>query len=108
MNSKIEINPEHQLHILRKIESASDQKSLADELGFSIGKVNYILKALIQKGFIKTERFIHSKEKKGYRYLLTPQGIMEKLALTEAYVEIKKREYEELKKELEAGKIDDK
>ncbi len=106
MNSKIEINAEQQLNILRKIENTSDQKSLASELGFSIGKVNYILKALIEKGLIKTERFIHSRDKKGYRYLLTPQGIKEKIKLTEAYVEIKKREYEELKRELEESKDD--
>ena len=104
MNSNIKINSEQELKILRKIESTLDQKSLASELGFSVGKINYILKALIEKGYIKTERFIQSREKKGYKYLLTPKGIKEKLKLTEAYVKIKKQEYEELQKELEESR----
>jgi EPS-associated MarR family transcriptional regulator len=104
MNSNIEINLEQQLSILRKVESAPDQKSLASQLGYSIGKVNYILKALIEKGYIKTERFIHSRDKKGYKYLLTQEGIKEKIKLTESFVEIKRREYEELKRELEENK----
>lgn len=98
------MDKEQQLQILRKVESAKDQKTLSEELGYSVGKVNYILKALVQKGLVKTERFIHSREKKGYRYLLTPQGIKEKIRLTEAYVEIKRREYEELKRELEESR----
>ena len=69
------------LQILRKVEYVSDQKSLADELGFSVGKVNYILKALIKKGLIKAERFAKSENKKGYRYLLTKKGFQEKIEL---------------------------
>lgn len=91
------------LNILRKIESAEDQKTLANELGFSVGKINYILKHLIEKGFIKTERFLKSENKKGYRYLLTPSGVETKFDLTRAYIEIKKREYEELVQEIEGN-----
>lgn len=90
------------LNILRKVESIEDQQTLARELGFSVGKVNYILKSLMEKGFIKTERFLKSENKKGYRYLLTPSGIEAKLELTRTYIQIKKREYEELMGEMES------
>lgn len=90
------------LNILRKVESVEDQKTLADELGFSVGKINYILKHLIEKGLIKTERFLKSENKKGYRYLLTPSGVEAKIELTRAYIQIKKREYEELVQEVES------
>jgi len=94
-------NQELTLQILRNTESIQSQKSLADDLGHSVGKINYILKALIEKGLIKVENFTSAKEKKKYRYLLTPKGIEEKISLTERFVERKKREYEELSKELE-------
>ncbi|OIP53988.1 MAG: MarR family EPS-associated transcriptional regulator [Helicobacteraceae bacterium CG2_30_36_10] len=87
--------------ILRNIESYGTQKSLADSIGYSVGKVNYILKALKDKGLLKCENFINSKNKKGYRYLLTEEGFKQKLALTEKFVQTKKKEYEELQRELE-------
>ena len=93
------------LTILRKVETVEDQKTLADELGFSVGKVNYILKNLINKGYIKTERFLKSENKKGYKYLLTPSGIETKINLTKMYIDIKKREYEELMQEIENASI---
>jgi len=89
------------LNILRKVETTEDQKTLAQDLGFSVGKINYILKSLIEKGLIKTERFLKSDNKKGYKYLLTPSGIEAKITLTKTYIEIKKREYEELMKEVQ-------
>lgn len=95
------------LTILREINQVSDQKSLAKRLGFSVGKVNYVLNELIKKGLIKTENFVKSKNKRGYKYLLTPKGIEEKIKLTKAFIEIKKKEYEELKKELDLIKKDD-
>ena len=57
---------------------------------------------MIEKGFIKTERFLKSENKKGYRYLLTPTGLETKLELTRIYIQIKKREYEELVGEMES------
>ena len=90
------------LNILRKVESVEDQKTLAQDLGFSVGKINYILKSLIEKGLIKTERFLKSDNKKGYKYLLTPSGIEAKVTLTKKFIDIKKREYEELKREMES------
>jgi len=97
----LEAKHEADLDVLRKIESVEDQKSLADELGFSVGKVNYIVKSLVEKGFVKVERFAKSNNKRGYKYLLTRQGIAEKIRLTKHFIEIKRREYEELQRELE-------
>lgn len=92
---------EADLEVLRKIESVSDQKSLAGELGYSVGKVNYVVRSLVEKGYVKVERFAKSSNKKGYRYLLTRQGIAEKIRLTKHFIEVKRREYEALQQELE-------
>ena len=94
-------NDELTLAVLRHTESIRTQKSLAEELGYSVGKINYVLKALIAKGIIKAENFATSSNKKQYRYLLTREGIKTKIALTEKFIERKKREYEELMVELE-------
>ena len=92
---------ELELQVLRYAERSNSQRSMADSIGYSVGKVNYVLKALMEKGLIKAERFINSKNKVQYKYLLTEQGIKEKIALTEKYIEIKKREFDELQRELE-------
>ena len=92
------------LGVLRQIDRTESQKSLAQRLGISVGKANYVLKALIDKGFVKAEKFVRSDNKRGYAYLLTPEGIRAKLELTERFIEIKKREYEELLGELESLK----
>ena len=89
------------LEVLRQIDRAESQKSLAQRLGISVGKANYVLKALIDKGLIKAEKFINSPNKRGYAYLLTADGIRKKIELTERFIEKKKREYEELLMELE-------
>ena len=72
------------------------QRDISSALGISLGKVNYVLKALVDKGLIKTERFINSKNKWAYRYLLTPKGMKEKLRLTHEFVRQKIKEYENL------------
>jgi len=92
------------LAILRKVEDHESQKSISTELGWSIGKVNYIIKALIDKGFIKIENFSNANDKHKYRYLLTKKGIEEKISLTERFIERKKAEYDELVSELERMK----
>ncbi|MEA3353787.1 MAG: MarR family EPS-associated transcriptional regulator [Campylobacterota bacterium] len=89
------------LSILRKSESITSQPLLAKELGYSVGKINFILKALVDKGLIKIENFSNSKQKKNYKYLLTEEGIKEKIKLTEKFVARKKAEYDELHQELE-------
>ncbi len=100
-------NEELTLQVLRHIEKLQNQKSLAQKLQISIGKTNYVLKALIAKGFIKAENFFANKNKNQYKYLLTEKGIKEKIALTEKFIDRKKAEYEELVKEMEElkGKV---
>jgi len=94
-------NEELILQVLRYIEVVQNQKTLAEKLQISLGKTNYVLKALIEKGFIKAENFFANKNKNQYRYLLTEKGIKEKIALTEKFIEKKKQEYDELVSELE-------
>ena len=104
MNIENNINHADTLAILRIAGGHTTQRDIASSIGYSVGKVNYILKALIEKGLIKIENFSNSENKKNYKYLLTEQGIKEKIALTEKFIERKKQEYEELQGELEAMK----
>jgi len=97
---------ELKLTILRKAADLENQRSLADELGLSVGKINYIIRELVKKGLIKMDRFAQSTNKKKYRYLLTVKGVHEKIRLTETFIIKKKREYEELQRELETMKQD--
>jgi len=97
-------NEEAVLKILRLTDKVVTQKSIADEIGYSVGKVNYILKALTLKGLIKVENFANSNQKKNYKYLLTKEGIEEKIKLMEKFIARKKCEYEELQRELEKMK----
>ena len=100
MNIENNINHAYSLAILRIAGGYTTQRDIASSIGYSVGKVNYILKALIEKGLIKIENFSNSQNKKNYKYLLTEQGIKEKIALTEKLIERKKQEYEELQSEL--------
>ena len=95
-------NNQDTLNLLRKIKSnpKSSQRDLADELGFSLGKLNYILNSLKSKGLIKIRNFEKNKNKLNYIYLLTPKGIAEKTKLTINFMKRKMKEYDELKKEL--------
>jgi EPS-associated MarR family transcriptional regulator len=90
------------LNLLRKIKKnpTSSQRELAEELGVSLGKLNYCLKALKSKGFIKIENFKKNPNKLNYIYVLTPKGIAEKTKLTINFMKRKMHEYDELKKEL--------
>ena len=76
------------------------QRKLASKLGFSLGKLNYCLNSLKQKGYLKINNFRRSKKKINYLYKLTPQGISEKTKLTINFMKKKIKEYDELKKEL--------
>ena len=89
--------------VLRKIQKnpESTQRELAKELGFSLGKLNYCLKALQNKGLIKIENFKKNPNKLNYFYVLTPAGIAAKTKLTINFMKRKMKEYDELKKELE-------
>ena len=88
--------------VLRQIEENPEitQRELARELGVSLGKANYCLKALIQKGWIKANNFKNNKNKAAYAYLLTPKGIEKKAQITVAYLKNKMKEYESLREEI--------
>ena len=98
---KMKDNQDH-FNVLRQIENKPDssQRELADDLGFSLGKLNYCLKELKSKGLVKIENFKKNPNKIGYFYLLTPKGALEKTKLTVNFMKRKMQEYDELKKEL--------
>ena len=95
-------NNQDYLNLLRKIKNKpkSSQRELAEELGFSLGKLNYCLRALRSKGLIKINNFRKNPNKINYIYVLTPKGISEKTNLTVNFMKRKMKEYDELKKEL--------
>ncbi len=92
-----------QFEVLRKVNKKSDitQRELSNSLGLSLGKINYCLNALKNKGLIKIKNFTKSKSKLKYMYVLTPEGISEKTKLTVNFMKQKMKEYEDLKKDLE-------
>ena len=96
------MNNEENLQVLRKLKKKpqSSQRELAKELNISLGKLNYCLKSLQQKGLIKIKNFKQNPKKVNYLYILTPKGISEKTKLTINYMQKKFKEYEDLKKEL--------
>jgi EPS-associated MarR family transcriptional regulator len=77
------------------------QRDVARELGISLGKANYCLQALVRKGWIKATNFKNSHNKAAYMYLLTPRGLESKATLTVRYLQVKIREYEALRVEIE-------
>ena len=95
-------NKEDFLKILREIHNKpnTSQRELANVLQFSLGKLNYCLKALQQKGLVKIKNFRKNPNKFNYMYVLTPKGITAKTKLTLNFMKLKMREYDELKKEL--------
>jgi len=97
-------NEQDHFDVLRKIQQVpeSSQRELAQELGFSLGKLNYCLKALQKKGFVKLQNFQKKTNKIRYlKYVITPKGISERTRLTINFMKRKMNEYDELKKELE-------
>ena len=95
-------NKQDHFNVLRKIKNnpESTQRQLAKDLGFSLGKLNYCLKALKDKGFVKIENFKKNPKKINYIYILTPKGISEKTKLTVNFMQRKIEEYDQLKEEL--------
>ena len=94
-----------EFNVLRKIQSKpeSTQRELAKDLGFSLGKLNYCLKALHSKGLVKIENFKKKEKKLSYikKYILTPKGIDFRINLTVQFMKRKMKEYDELKSEIE-------
>jgi len=91
------------LKLLKEIEASPSltQRELSHRLGISLGKVNYIVKALINKGLIKANNFTKSNQKSKYFYVLTPHGIEERTKITYRFLKDKMREYDQLKEEIE-------
>ena len=106
------LSDEYRYKILKRLEANPEisQRELAGELGISLGRVNYCIQALVEKGLVKANNFRNSKNKKGYAYLLTPRGIEDKAKITVEFLKIKIAEHEALTKEIkslreEAGQI---
>ena len=94
--------------LLKLIEAEPhlSQREIAQEMGVSLGKTNYCLKALIDKGFIKFQNFYNNKKKSAYIYFLTPKGIEEKAEVTYRFLQGKIKEYEDIRQEIEKLKIE--
>jgi len=97
------LTDEYRYRILKLIEADphASQRRIADELGISLGRVNFCLQALIEKGLVKVNNFRSSSNKRAYLYLLTPRGIEEKAIVTARFLRRKLDEYEALKREVE-------
>lgn len=91
-------------HLLRQLthEPAASQRSLAERFGVSLGKLNYCLRALVDKGLIKARNFRRSDNKLAYAYVLTPEGFEEKTILTKEFLQRKLVEFEVLQQEIAA------
>lgn len=89
--------------MLRALDARPEvtQRELASELGVSLGKANYCLRALLSKGMVKAQNFRNSTNKRGYAYLLTPEGVAEKASLTRRFLARKREEYDALRVEIE-------
>lgn len=100
MNESLDDETHYKLLTLLEENPNITQRRLAEEMGVSVGKVNYCVKALIDVGHIKFNNFARSKNKFGYAYFLTPKGIKEKAKVTVRFLEVKKKQYECIKKEI--------
>ncbi|MBE0511343.1 MAG: MarR family EPS-associated transcriptional regulator [Chromatiales bacterium] len=98
------LSDEIRYQLLKQLEDnpAMTQREMASAMGISLGKLNYCLKALIEKGWVKAGNFRRNKDKLGYAYLLTPKGVNEKTRVTLAFLARKQQEYDQLAYELES------
>ena len=99
-----ELKDQDHFEVLRKIDkdTKTSQRKLAEDLGFSLGKLNYCLKALQKKGLVKIKNFQEKTDKINYiRYMITPKGVSQRTKLTINFMKRKMKEYDEHKKELE-------
>lgn len=99
-------SPDDKYYLFKELEKTEtlSQRALALQTGFSLGKINFILKALVAKGWVKMENFAQSEHKSAYRYVLTPEGIREKVRITQAFIVRKEVEYEKIRREIEEAK----
>ncbi len=103
-----QIQEDTNFRVLRILQENPDltQRELAEKLGVSVGGLNYCLKALMDKGWVKMQNFHQSKNKFKYVYLLTPQGVSERMALTSRFLQRKMAEYEALKAEIDSLRLE--
>ncbi len=97
---------EESYYVMKEIDSRGiqSQRELSKNMGCSLGKINFILKALTRKGLIKLDRFIQSNNKVGYRYVLTPNGIKERVRITKAFLKRKETQYLRIQAEIEEAR----
>lgn len=102
MNDSV-LDDETRYRLFKLVEEHPDmsQRQLAQEMGVSVGKLNYCLRALVDVGLVKMGNFARSNQKLGYAYILTPSGISEKSKVTARFLARKEAEYEELKSQIE-------
>jgi EPS-associated MarR family transcriptional regulator len=97
------LTDEYRFKLLQLLEAnpQASQRELADALGISLGKVNYCVKALIERGLVKARNFTNSRNKRAYIYYLTPQGMREKARVTVRFFRQRMQEYEALQREIQ-------
>lgn len=102
-SKRSQVQEDAYFRVLRLLQDRPEmsQRELADAVGISVGGVHYLLNALIEKGLVKLGNFSAAEDKRRYAYVLTPEGIREKLALTQRFLARKMEEYEALKAEIE-------
>ena len=102
ISQKTDLKSEAVLKVLQEIKNNPEmtQRELSSRLGISLGKVNFLLKALIHKGLVKAHNFKNSSNKNAYLYILTPAGIEEKAGITYYFLKRKIREYEQLEEQI--------
>jgi EPS-associated MarR family transcriptional regulator len=103
VKNNINKNQENDMHMLRYLEQKQEvsQREIAQHLGISLGKVNYILNAFVEKGIVKAKNFKNNNNKRAYAYYLTTEGIKEKAKMTIGFFKRKNDEYDKLKIELQ-------
>lgn len=103
MLGNVMLTDEYRYKILKQLEANPEisQRELAKGLGISLGKANFCIQALIEKGFVKAKNFRNSQNKKAYIYFLTPTGIEEKASITLQFLKLKMAEYQALQTEIE-------
>ena len=95
-----DINNEKRLLDLVEQRRANNQREISSDLGISLGKTHYLISNLVNRGLIKIENFRHSKNKKGYVYLLTPKGLKQKLEITREFLKRKELEFNKIQNEI--------
>jgi EPS-associated MarR family transcriptional regulator len=95
-----DINNEKRLLDLVEQRRATNQREISSDLGISLGKTHYLISSLVNRGLIKIDNFRHSKNKKGYVYLLTPKGVKEKLVITREFLRRKEIDFNRIRNEI--------